>query len=287
MRFRPFLIIATAALGFAAIPAEKTDSVRALLNARKFPDAEAAANALVKAHPQEAEAHALLGQVRTAQGEGEAGAKSLEKACELAPKNGEYQRLLGDAYGTAAQKAGLLSKMSLGKKSFAAYEKAVELEPTNVAARQSLMLVYYQAPSMMGGGIDKAYAQAAEIKKLDATRGRVAYATLYTSEKKYAEAFAELEDVIKASPGNYPALFQFGRLTALSGERVDRGVAALQQCLTLPPPPNSPGHDAAHWRLGMLWEKKGDKKAARAEYEAALKVTPGYSQAVEALKKLE
>jgi lipoprotein NlpI len=46
------------------------------------------------------------------------------------------------------------------------------------------------------------------------------------------------------------------------------------------------GHDAAHWRLGNLWEKKGVKAAARAAYQAALAVTPNYPQALDALKKL-
>src|SRR5207253_366475 len=104
----------------------------------------------------------------------------------------------------------------------------------------------------------------AEIRKLDAGRGRLAFASLYASEKKYAEAFAELDETLKAAPDDYPALYQVGRLAAVSGERVDRGIAALQKCLTLAPPPNAPGHDAAHWRLGNLWEKKGDKPAARA-----------------------
>jgi len=37
---------------------------------------------------------------------------------------------------------------------------------------------------MMGGGMDKAYEQAAAIRQLDANRGHVAYAMLNTGEKK-------------------------------------------------------------------------------------------------------
>jgi tetratricopeptide (TPR) repeat protein len=220
------------------------------------------------------------------QGDADAAVKSWEKAVELAPKHSEFQRQLGDAYGLAAQKAGMLSKMGLGKKAIAAFEKAVALDPRNLAARQSLMSFYQMAPAMMGGGSDKAFAQAAEIKKLDANRGRVAYAILYLGEKKYAEAFAETEEVLKATPDNYTALFQFGRAAALSGTRLDEGLAALNKCLALPPTPGAPGHDAAHWRLGVIWEKKGDKKAARAAYEASLKVNPSFQQAKDALEKL-
>jgi len=281
------LLLLTAAVAHAAVSPEKIENIRGLLRDRKLAAAESAANALVAANPAEAEAYVLLGSVCVAKGDADGAVKACEKAAALAPANSECQHQLGDAYGFAAQKAGMLSKLGWAKKCRLAYEKAVELDPGNLDARSSLMTFYQQAPGMMGGGIDKAYEQAAAIKQLDAARGGVAYATLYTGEKKFAEAFAELEGILKTAPENYGALYQFGRLTALTGERVDRGMEALKKCLMLPPPPGSPGHDAAQWRLGNLWEKKGDKSAARAAYQAALAITPNFPQAVDALKKLD
>jgi tetratricopeptide (TPR) repeat protein len=286
---RPFtllLLTATIAATHAAVSPTQSENVRSLLRDHKVGAAESAANALVAAHPGEAEAHALRGSVCVAKGDPDGAVEACERAVQLAPASGEYRRQLGDAYGFAAQKAGMFSKMGWAKKCRLAYEKSVELEPGNLEARSSLMGFYQMAPGMMGGGIDKATEQAAAIRKLDATRGRIAYATLYAGEKKYAEAFAELDEVLKTAPDNYGALYQFGRLAALSGERTDRGMAALNQCLTLPPPPGSPGHDAAQWRLGNLWEKKGDKKAARTAYEAALALNPNFQQAIDSLKKL-
>ena len=285
MRFL-ILLLFTAGVVHATVAPEQLEKIRSLLREKKITEAESAVNALVAGNTNEAEAYALLGSVRMAKGDGDGAVKACERAVELAPTSSEYQLQLGDACGLAVQTAGMFSKVSLGKKCFAAYEKAVELDPKNLAARNNLMTVYQQAPAMMGGGIDKAYAQAAEIKKLDPTRGHIAYATLYSGEKKFAEAFAEFDAALKAAPDNYDALYQFGKLTALTGERIDRGMEALKQCLTLPPPPGSPRHEAAHWRLGNLWEKKGDKKAARAAYEAALALNPNFPQAVDALKKL-
>jgi tetratricopeptide (TPR) repeat protein len=177
------LLLLTAAIAHAAVSPEKIENVRGLLRDRKVTEAESAANALVAANPNEAEAHAVLGSVRMAKGDGDAAVKAYERAVELAPTSSKYQLQLGDACGLAVQTAGMFSKMSLGKKCLAAYEKAVELDPTNLTARSSLASMYQMAPAMMGGGIDKAYAQAAEIKKLDANRGRVAYAILYVGEK--------------------------------------------------------------------------------------------------------
>jgi tetratricopeptide (TPR) repeat protein len=281
------LLLLTAALAHAAVSPEKIENVRGLLHERKLDTAESAAKALVAANPVEPEAYALLGSVNVAKGDSNAAVTAGEKAVELAPTSSEYQLQLGDTYGFAAQKAGMLGKMGWAKKCRLAYEKAVELDPKNLNARNSLMGFYQNAPGMMGGGMDKAYAQAAEIKKLDNTRGHVAYAILYVSEKKYAEAFTETEEVLKTTPDHYAALFQFGRAAALSGTRIDAGIAAMKKCLALSPAPGAPGHDAAHWRLGNLWEKKGDKPAARAAYRASLVVNPNFQQAADALKKLD
>jgi tetratricopeptide (TPR) repeat protein len=286
MRPLILLLLATAAVHAAVTPAQ-IENVRGLLREKKIAAAESAATALVTANPAAAEAHALLGSVYSAKGDGEAAVTACERAVELAPQNSEYQRQLGDACGLAAQKAGMLSKMSWAKKCRIAYEKAVELDANNISARTSLLGFYQMAPGMMGGGMDKAYEQAAAIKKLDDTRGRLVYAVLYAGEKKFAEAFTEYEAVLQTAPDNYDALYQFGKLTALTGDRIDRGMEALTKCLTLPPPAGSPGPDAAHWRLGNLWEKKGDKKSARAAYQAALAINPTYPPAIDALKKLE
>ena len=49
--------------------------------------------------------------------------------------------------------------------------KAIELDPKNIRARNSAMEFCRQAPGFLGGGMDKAYEQATEIKKLDPVRG--------------------------------------------------------------------------------------------------------------------
>ncbi len=280
------LLLATALTAAAAVPPAELEAVRQLLAERKLAEAETAAAKLTQTYPQEGAAFVLLGTIHMSRQQPEPAVKAFEKAVALDPKNSEFQRRLGDAYGFSAQKAGLLSKMGFAKKCLAAYEKAAELDPKSLPARQSLLGYYMQAPAMVGGGMDKAYAQAAEIKKLAPDAGRIAYAQLYAAEKKWTEAFTEFEEVLKAEPDNYLANFQIGRLAAMSGERIDRGLETLRKALTLPPAAGAAGHDAAHWRLGMLLEKKGDKPGAKAAYEASLQVNPKFAQAIEALKKL-
>lgn len=248
--------------------------------------AKAAMEKIVATEPKNAEAWHHLGMLAQRAGDFETAINHGEKAVALYPRSSIFYLKLGDAYGRSAQKAGIFSKMGLAGKCRTAYEKAVELDPKNLDARFSLMSFYQQAPGIAGGGIDKALGQAQEIKKLDPARGRQAFASVYAADKKYDLAFAEYEEVLKASPNDNGALFQTGRLAAISGERLDHGLEVLRQCLAMTAPEGQPPHAAAHWRIGFIMEKKGDKAGARAAYEASLKLDPKFSQAIESLKKL-
>jgi cytochrome c-type biogenesis protein CcmH/NrfG len=277
-----FLLLATST--FAADSALR-EQITALFNQRQWAEAQAVLEKAVATTPDNAEAYFYLGQCQLNRGDAKNAVLSFEKATTLAPANSEYFRLLGDSYGISAQKAGLFSKFGWAKKCKAAYDKSVELDPTNLNARWSVMEYYLRAPSFIGGGMEGAYAQAAEIKKLDPTRGRSAYASLYTADKKFSEAFAVYEEVLKDAPDDYGTLYQVGKLADTTGQELDRGLAALRQCLTLPPT-DPRGHVPAHWRIGNILLQKGDKAGARAAYEAALKLNPKFAEAIESLRKL-
>jgi tetratricopeptide (TPR) repeat protein len=266
-------------------PAAYTAAVE-LYTQRKPLEAQKAFEALAVTAPDNADIQFYLGRLALQRDDHEKAVSYLEKAIALAPNDSRMHHRLGDAYGLSAQKAGLFSKMGLAGKCRAEYEKAVELDPRNIDARASLMSYYQQAPGIAGGGLDKALVQAQEIKKLDAARGRFAVATVYAADKKFDQAFVEFEEVLKSNPDDYPALFQTGRLAAISGQRLDRGLAVLRQCLTMTPPAGQPPLAAAHWRIGNILEKQGDKAGARAAYEASLKADPKFPQAIESLKKL-
>jgi tetratricopeptide (TPR) repeat protein len=84
------------------------------------------------------------------------------------------------------------------------------------------------------------------------------------------------------------ALYQTGRLAALSGQYLDRGLAALRLCLALPPSAEegAPTVAQVQWRIGNILEKKGEKEAARVAYIKALGANPNFTPAFAALKKL-
>ena len=262
------------------------ESAIALFQAKKYPEAEAAFRTLSDEDPQNASAHFHLGVLADKRGENSEAIQHLERAVQLAPDNSEYHTELGGAYGDAAKSAGLLASLTWARKCVASLVRAVELNPENLVARNGLITFYREAPPIAGGGIEKAYVQAHEIRQRDLSMGSAILGQLYISERKYPEAFEVYEDVLQQKPDDYQALYLIGRTAAETGTNLDRGEQALRRCLELPPGPGEQGRAAVQWRLGQLAEKRGDIPAARAAYEAALQSHPGFQQAADSLAKL-
>jgi tetratricopeptide (TPR) repeat protein len=285
MTFRlPALLVCTAALLHAATPIE---TALALFKAKKYPTARAAFEQIATADPNNAEAHYHLGVLAQRRSDTDEAIRQLELATTLAPANSDYFADLGDAYGSAARHAGLFSQLGYAKKCFAALEKAVALDPGNLEARNGLITFHLEAPGIAGGSMEKAYAQAAEIRQRNPTLGATVLARLYVKDQKYDEAFALYEDVLKTTPDHYLALYSIGRTAAQTGQRLNRGEQALRRCLGLKPAANEPGPAAVNWRLGNIAEKRGNPPAARAAYETALKLDPNFKPAADSLAKLK
>ena len=176
----------------AATEPTALNTARALFEAGKFSEAQQAFEELAAVDADNAEINFYLGEFALRRNEPEPAIAFLERAAKAAPSNSVYHHRLGDAYGRFAQQASIFRALGLAKKCVAAFQRAVELDPLNINARYSLFTFYRSAPSIIGGGADKAAAEAAAIKKLDPDRGRIALAALHVSQKKYAEARAEL-----------------------------------------------------------------------------------------------
>jgi tetratricopeptide (TPR) repeat protein len=284
LRFTFLAFVSFATLGFAMTPRE---AAIGLYKSKNYPAARPAFEKLVASDPRDAEAHFYLGMMAERRGDLDEAIAQLEAATSFDPKNSLYFTELGGAYGGAAAKAGLLAKLGWAKKCQDALEKAVALDPANLDARNGLVSFYRAAPTFAGGGIDKAYAEAEEIQRRDPLIGAAVLGQLYISEKKYDEAFELYEKTLRSFPDHYLTLYAIGRTSAQTGLRPQRGEQALRRCLELKPVKGDPGHAAVEWRLGNLAEKRHDPAAARAAYEAALKLNPDFTEASRDLARLK
>ena len=257
-----------------------------LYRAKRYAEARTAFEQVAAADPQNAEAAYHLGLLALRRDAPEEAVHWLEKATAIAPRSAPFFEALGDAYGLSAQKAGLFSQLGFARKCRTAYEQAVSLDPDNIEARYSLFSYCRQAPSIAGGGLDKARVQALEIQKRDAVQGSLALAELSVAEKKFADAFVILDDLHRSHPEALTANYQIGRTAAMSGLHLDQGEAALREYLTHTPDESQAPLWAAHWRLGQIMEKRGDPAGARGEFELALKLNPTQPQLLEAMRRL-
>lgn len=243
----------------------------------------------------------------------------LEKAVSLDPRSSEYYDWLGKAYGTQAERASILKQPFLAKKTKSAWEKAIALDPDNIGAREDIIQYYLLAPGFLGGNKEKAKQQAAEVKRRNSYRGALVAAQVcaqvkdhgcaeselkwvintypdsslgytslsayYASEKQFDRAFAVIDARLKARPTDPVALYSLGRTVSISGQNLERGDEALRAYIAAPPE-NGPSVANAHYRLGVIAEKRGDKEFARREYQAAIQINPYYKEAKKALAAL-
>jgi tetratricopeptide (TPR) repeat protein len=272
-------------LGTRLVAASDFDQAVALFQAKHYPDAQAAFEKLAAGNgPQATAAHYYLGRLALDRDEADTAVDELEKATAGDPKNSDYYLWLGGAYGLYARQNHSLSRASKCRN---ALLEAVELNPDNIDARAELVTYYRQAPWFAGGSLAKAHAQAEEIKKRNPLRGALAEGEICIAEKNYDEAFNAFENLLKNHPDQITALYQIGFIATSTGQRLDRGEAALKEYLSHTPSDMQPSLAYAHYRLGDIYREKNNPKAARMEYQTALALDPNLKPAASALDKLK
>ena len=322
LRHLPAVALLATALPSSGLVAQETivDRARAAVEARQVAGVKGELAAWAKANPRSHAGAFWMGRLLIVERDWEKASDWFERAVELEPRDAPSHFWLGNAYGEQAQRASKLRQPFLAKKVLREFERAVQLDPEYVDARAGLVDFYRLAPGIMGGGMDKAHAQVAEIRKRAPLRGAYLAATLAQQEKKLDVAAAEYETAIGIAPdsvGPYIQLadlrgrqgrwddawatvgrlrarrpddprggYYVGRFAAMSGQRLDEGEQGLRRYLGHTPGPTEPSHAAAHWRLGMIAEHRRDAAAARREYEEALRLDPALEGAKQSLKKL-
>lgn len=318
--FALLLSASLAPLARAADPPAVEEGVR-LFRLSRYDEARAALTPVATTSPANGTALLYLGRIALVKDDPKEAQRWFEAAVALDDHSAIAHMWLGRAYGSQASKVGKLSQIGLAKKVKKEFERAVELDPNNLDARDDLITYYLQAPGMMGGSVSKAKEVAAEIEKRDPLRGALAYAAVAQDQKdfpeaerqyrsaiasypeslsvryalgiffargeKYDEAFAVFDSILAAKPEEMNARYQIGRTGALSGKQLDRAEQELKTYLAAPPRESGPRPAAAHWRLGMVYEKQGRKDVAAEEYRASLALEPEFAEAKKSLAKLK
>jgi cytochrome c-type biogenesis protein CcmH/NrfG len=257
---------------------------------------------------------------RLRDGKIEAAIQAGEAAVERLADDTQAWLWLGRAYGRQALAASLLAKPNWAGRTRDAFEKAVALDAGNLDARLDLMQFYVMAPGFMGGGRDKADAQARELRQRDAVMGKLADAMLADADEQPAQAEQALREAVGLDPdsararvslsgrmqreqrwqeardlwqqrldriaGDPLAAYQLGRLAALSGEQLDEGLAHLATYAASGAESEYMTRAGAHWRRGQILEKLGRRDEALQAYGEAVRLQPSLEGAVADLARL-
>ena len=243
-----------------------------------------------------------------------------EKAVALDPGNAQYHLWLGRSYGEKAEHSGLLAAVKLARKVRNEFETAVRLDPNSVEARADLAEFYMEAPAIMGGGRDKAEAQAQQLAAADPVKagwlkGQLAekYKDQISAENEYRIAiqtshgaagawlnlasfyrrssrFNAMEDAIahaSSAPMNQPqVLIECAQMLLRTNRNLPEATELLRRYLLSTPNVEAAPAFQAHYLLGSALERQGNKPAAALEYRASLSLARSFALAQSALDRL-
>jgi tetratricopeptide (TPR) repeat protein len=316
-----FIVTLTFSILFLAVSlAPAADTPAQLLAAGRVDDAIVTLEQRIAARPTDVEAYNLLCRAHFMLDDWDAAVSACERARNLDPRNSFYHLWLGRAYGEKADRSGFLSAAGLVKKVRTSFEQAVELDPKNWQARTDLAQFYLEAPGIVGGGKEKAQAQADVIMALNPAMAHWVMARIAEKNKDAVQAEREYRAAIAASHSGSRAWLDLAiflrhanrldemdsTLNTLESSTVDRheslmdgaslllqagrdyplGVRLLQRYFSVGTVEEGPAFKA-HDLFGRLLERQNDRHGAVEHFRAALALAHSYTRAQDDLKRVE
>ncbi len=241
------------------------------------------------------------------------GVREIEKSTQLQPSNANNYLWLGRACGEKAEHAFPLLAARWARRVLKEFETARKLSPQDLDVRFDLLDFYLQAPGIMGGGKDKAAAEARAIAEQDPKKGFTARSTIFIKDKKWDLAKKELVQAtidFPNDPNAYKDLADFlldrkdftGALqnakkalaldNASKATRLIVAAASVQLRTDLDDSEKilsglasgeladeDPSFDDVYYWLGECYLAKGEKSKALSAFKTALYFNPDHDKA--------
>jgi tetratricopeptide (TPR) repeat protein len=271
--------------------------------------------------PNDAEAYHLLSRAYYELEDWDNSIHAAERAVQLDPQSSEYHLWLGRAYGNKAERSSWFTALMLARKTRTEFEKAVQLDAANVDARSDLAEYYMEAPGFLGGGTDKARAEAGQLSaynaaaaywvtaRLSEKAGNLSdaeqqyrkaieassdpggewlnLASFYRHQKRYPEMESAIQQAVAYQKKKSNVLFDAADMLYRAGRNFPGAAQLVKMYIASHHvQKDDPPTFQAHYLLGEILEKQGDKKGAADEYRAALAQASDYRQAQKALERV-
>ncbi len=150
--------------------------------------------------------------------------QSFEEALSQDPENSRYSLWLGIALGRRAERmTGFrrLAAMSMAKRVKRCFERAIELDGSNLDALEALQGFHFDAPAIIGGSAAEARDLAGRIESVDRARGAAAWAAYYEHEGEFERAAEHFALARHLDPENTGHLVAHAAFLAKHGRQTD------------------------------------------------------------------
>jgi tetratricopeptide (TPR) repeat protein len=190
----------------------------------------------------------------------------FEQAVKAAPSVARYIHWYARAAGRRAQQVVFFRAISLANKVRENFERAAQLDPANPEILGDLLEYYLEAPSVVGGGEDKARLIAERLQGVSAAEGHHAQARILSKKKDLAGAERELRAALALEPERQGRILDLAGLLARQ-RRYGESDPLFDRAAQLAP--NAPRYLFA--RGEMLARDKRDPEQARQLLERYLR----------------
>lgn len=234
--------------------------------------------------------------------------EEAERVTAALPTSSEAWQVQARAYMRRAEEVNIFRKIKRLKSALAAYERAAELDPSNIEAQLALLVVYSNLPESLGGGearadahlqtmamgvpgLDElgramlaqieeadeaklaAFARAIEINP-DEPEFRIALLRNYSLSEDWDAAWKVLDAARDRFPDYPPLAYQQARLAGLSGQRLDQGLDEIEMLKEREELPPRIRPEALLIVRGHIYQRQGNLEAALADFSNASETAP-------------
>ena len=161
-----------------------------LFEQRRFAESRTVFSAAVTQNPNDAQALTYLGRLAFNDSSYAQAAEWFERAVKFDDRNPQLLYWLGRAYGRDARKVNPFRAPGLAKRARDCFIRALAINPNHPESREALVIFYRDAPGMVGGSIEKSYAELEPLKAVAPFRYWLNLGDLHAHEKKWREAEA-------------------------------------------------------------------------------------------------
>ncbi|KPJ61464.1 MAG: hypothetical protein AMJ46_01915 [Latescibacteria bacterium DG_63] len=262
-----------------------------------------------------------LGRLDLIDADHESAAKRLKEAIDVDPDNSECHYWLAVAVMRKVPYSNPLGRMTSAMRAMKEFNKAIELDPTNMRARMTVFQMMARSYGRGGAKKEALLEQARSIAEIDSIMGHVAHGTFYQFVKndmeragtqfergfglaprnraaaisyadylwhvgKKAEAIGVLQSFLQEMPDDKPANFSLGARIILSRRNYGTAREIFERCLRLKSETGIPTEAMVRWCLGLIYHLTGQQDGTQTEWSRVYELDRDFDRILEATPQM-